>query len=267
MNKAHDEIRAYNREAWDRQVFGGKNEWTLPVSPEVVAAARMGEWEIVLTPQRAVPREWFGATFPDCDVLCLASGGGQQGPVLAAAGARITVLDNSPAQLAGDELVARRDGLSIRTVEGDAADLQVFPAASFDLIVHPCSNVFMPDIAPVWREAFRVLRPGGALLSGICNPAMFIFDIGREEQGELVVRHSLPYSDLTHLSEEERSRLLKDEPLQFSHSLEEQIGGQLDAGFLLAGFFEDNWPASANQPLSRYMPCFFATRAVKPLSD
>src|SRR5580658_7124734 len=98
-------------------------------------------------------------------MLCLASGGGQQGPILAAAGANVTVFDNSPAQLAQDRLVAEREGLVIETVQGDMANLCVFKDARFDLIIHPVSNVFVPDVKPVWREAYRILKPGGALLS------------------------------------------------------------------------------------------------------
>ncbi len=242
------------------------NRWTIPVGSEVTAAARRGEWKIVLTPERAVPGEWFGAGFPDSDVLCLASGGGQQGPVLAAAGARVTVFDNSPAQLACDAWVAARDGLTIRTVEGDAADLSVFADASFDLIVNPASTVFMPDLAPVWQEAHRVLRPGGRLLCGMCQPAGFIFDLSAELRGELTVRHTLPYADLTHLSAAERDQLLPGEPLVWSHTLETQIGGQMTAGFVLTDFYEDNWSTpEPDHPLARHMPCFFATRAMKPV--
>ncbi len=259
----HESIRAHNRAAWDRKVAAG-DEWTRPVTPEQTEAARRGEWSIVLTPVKPVPREWFGTCWPDCDVLCLAGGGGQQGPLLAAAGARVTVFDNSPAQLAQDEMVARRDGLVLRTMEGDAADLGVFAGASFDLIVHPVSNCFMPDVLPVWRECYRVLRPGGALLSGICHPATYLLDLGAEARGEIVVRHTLPYADITHLTAEERARILPGEPLEYSHTLETQIGGQLAAGFLMAGFYEDNWRTTDGHPLAAHMPCFFATRAVNP---
>ena len=139
------------------------------------------------------------------DLLCLASGGGQQGPILAAAGARVTVFDNSPAQLAQDESVAARDGLDLRTVLGDMRDLSAFGDASFDLILHPVSNLFSPELAPVWRECFRVLRPGGALLSGFLNPDVYLFDFQvMDTTGELVVKHKLPYSDVTHYTAEER---------------------------------------------------------------
>ncbi|GIV76742.1 MAG: hypothetical protein KatS3mg050_1136 [Litorilinea sp.] len=124
------DVRAYNRRAWDKAVERG-SEWTVPVGPEVIAAARRGEWQIILTPTRPVPRHWFPADLRGCEILCLASGGGQQGPILAAAGASVTVLDNSPRQLAQDRRVARREGLSLRLVEGDMADLSPFPDASF----------------------------------------------------------------------------------------------------------------------------------------
>jgi len=258
------DIREYNRIAWDKEVESG-NKWTVPVSETMIAAARRGEWEILLTPSKPVPKPWF----PDLegtDVLCLASGGGQQGPVLAAAGARVTVLDNSPRQLEQDRFVAEQHALPITTVEGDMADLSVFSDQSFDLIVHPVSNVFVPDVRPVWKEAFRVLRRGGVLLAGFSNPVIYLFDYDLADRtGILQVKYALPYSDLTSLTAEERQRYIETEtPLEFSHTLEDQIGGQLDAGFLLTGFFEDAYGEEENDLLTNYMPAFIATRAVKP---
>jgi SAM-dependent methyltransferase len=253
------DIIDYNRRAWDGLVERG-DQWTVPVGPEVIAAARKGDWTIVLTPHRPVPRDWF----PDLNglpTLCLASGGGQQAPVLAAAGAVVTVLDQSANQLGQDRLVAEREGLRLETVQGDMRDLRMFADGTFGLIVHPCSNSFVPDVRPVWREAFRVLRPGGALLAGVINPAVFIFDDALARKGELLVRHRLPYSDAESLSAEERERLIHaGEPFCFSHSLEDLIGGQTDAGFAVTGLYEDEW---RGQTLSRFMPMFIATRAIK----
>src|SRR5919107_5655462 len=185
------DVRGYNREAWDRHVESG-NEWTLPVVPDVIEAARRGEWEVLLTETKPVSEAWF-PELAGAEVLCLASGGGQQAPIFAAAGAIVTVLDNSPGQLAQDRLVSERESLEIKTVEGDMADLSAFADESFDLVFHPVSNLFVPDVRPVWREAFRVLRRGGVLLAGFLNPAYFIFDLELAEKGVLEVKNVLPY--------------------------------------------------------------------------
>jgi SAM-dependent methyltransferase len=249
----------HNRAAWDREV-DNDNEWTRPVGPEVIARARAGDWSVVLIGYQPVPRDWFPADLAGVAVLGLASGGGQQGPVLAAAGASVTVFDNSPRQLARDQEVAAREGLAIRTVLGDMRDLGAFPDASFELVVNPVSNVFCPDLAPVWREAFRVLRPGGLLLAGFMNPDLFIFDDAAAERGELVARHPLPFSSLD-LPDDERERYYRDGPVVFSHSLTEQIGGQLAVGFILTHLAEARFHEGIT---ARYLPGYFATRAVKP---
>lgn len=251
----------YNRKAWNGLVEK-QNRWTQPVSTDVIQKARDGQWQIVLTPSKPVPRSWFGK-IRDSRILCLASGGGQQGPTLAAAGARVTVFDNSENQLEQDRFVAQREGLEIELVRGDMADLQRFADNSFDLIFHPCSNTFVPSILPVWKEAFRVLKAGGSLLSGFCNPLIFLFDDHLAREGQLQVRHSIPYSDLDSLSNEEREKLIeKGEPLCFGHSLQDQIGGQILAGFSITGFYEDYWKDDS-EPLDRYIASFIATRATK----
>ena len=255
------DVPGYNREAWDRQVEDG-NQWTVPFGPEVIEAARQGQWEVLLTDQKYVPRAWF-PEMSGADVLCLASGGGQQAPIFAAAGANVTVLDNSPRQLAQDRFVAEREALDLETVQGDMRDLSAFADESFDLVFHPVSNLFVPEVRPVWNEAFRVLRRGGVLLAGFLNPVVYIFDLEfADDTGEVRVRYSLPYSDATSRTEEELGRQMeKREPLEFSHTLEEQIGGQTEAGFLISGFYEDH---HRDDPIAAFMPTFVATRAIKP---
>ena len=256
----HDEVLRINRSAWDQQVEQ-RNRWTIPVGPEAIADARRGEWQILLTPCRPVPREWFPA-LEGTDVLCLASGGGQQGPILAAAGARVTVLDNSPAQLERDRMVAQREGLAIRTVLGDMARLDPLEDGAFDLIVHPVASCFVPDVAPVWAEAHRVLRPGGVLLAGLVNPLRYLFDEKLAEgTGTLKVVNALPYSDLDDPSRQERQD--RGDPLEFGHTLEQLIGGQLAAGLVLVGLYEDRLPPREADPLSRFTGSFIATRAVR----
>lgn len=255
------DIRAYNRAAWNHQVEFG-NRWTVPVSPAEIAAARRGEWSLLLTPTIPVPRQWYPADLHGCRILCLASGGGQQGPILAAAGAQVCVFDNSPAQLARDRQVAEREGLALETIEGDMADLSIFADQHFDLVFHPVSNLFVPRLQPVWNEAYRVLKPGGSLLSGFMNPLFYIFDIdAMDEDKRLEVRYKIPYSDLEQLPPERLARYMADgSPLEFGHTLGDQIGGQLKAGFVLAGFYEDHDPETL---LSEYIPWFIATRAIK----
>ncbi len=257
------DVRAYNKEAWDRQVAEG-NPWTLPVTAETIAAARLGRWSVVLTAVKEVPAAWF-PPLAGLEVLGLACGGGQQCPIFAAAGANVTVLDNSPAQLSRDREVAQREGLRLRTVEGDMANLSAFADESFDLVFHPVSNVFAADVRPVYREATRVLRPGGVLLAGFMNPDVYIFDRDAiDRRGVLRVKYKLPYTDARDLPKGELQAMFeKGWPLEHSHSLEDQIGGQCDAGLQVTAFYEDRYAPESGDIPSRYMPCFYATRAVK----
>lgn len=258
------DVLTLNRVAWNHQSADGSSPWVKPVDPDVIAAARKGQWEAILTPTLPVPRPWFG-NLQGSSLLGLASAGGQQMPVLAAAGARVTSFDNSPEQLSRDREVAERDGLEIRFEQGDMADLSRFPDNSFDLIFHPVSNVFCEDILPVWQGCYRVLRPGGRLLSGFMNPCFYLFDHEAMEAGAAMeVRFPLPYSDPEHLSTEQiQARIADGEAIEFSHSLDTQIGGQLEAGFTLNGFYEDRWDDEAT-PLNGFMPTSMATLAVKP---
>jgi SAM-dependent methyltransferase len=260
MAKSSINVREYNRFAWDRQAENG-NPFTIPCTPETIAAARRGEFSVLLTETKATPRSWFPDKIAGLDLLGLACGGGQQGPVFAALGARVTIFDNSPAQLERDRLVAEREGLQIRTVEGDMRDLSAFADGCFDLIFHPVSNVFCPEVRPVWKECQRVLRPGGLLLSGFANPVYYLFGTLLDDQKKLRVRYSIPYSDLEAFTPEEIQEYMEDgTPFEFGHSLTDLIAGQTEAGFHITGFYEDICPDS---PISKYHPTYIATRAVK----
>ncbi len=116
----------------------------------------------------------------------------------------------------------------------------------------------------MWAEAFRVLRRGGTLLAGFLNPAVYIFDLDlADNTGELRVKYEPPYAAVTSLGEEELgAQIGRGEPLEFSHTLEDQIGGQTDAGFVISGFYEDRH--GDDDPLAAYMPTLIATRATKP---
>ena len=77
--------------------------------------------------------------------------------------------------------------------------------------------------------------------------------------------HPLPYSDLESLSPQALERWIADgEAFEFSHTLEDQIGGQCDAGLYITGMFEDRWSGDDVPVLERFFPWFIATRAIKP---
>ena len=254
------DVRRHNRDAWNDLV--DKNDrWTRPVSADEIALARRGQFSLVLTPTKAVPKSWY-PPLKGLKTLCLAGAGGQQAPILAAAGADVTVFDNSPKQLGQDLFVAARDGLPLKAVEGDMRDLSVFADGAFDFIFHPCSNCFVDAVRPVWAEAFRVLKRGGTMVAGLGNPVNFLYDPDLEKTGVLQLKFAAPFSDLTSVTAEERRTWFGDGPLSFGHTLEVQIGGQLDAGFHLIGFYEDDW--GGVQPVDKHLKSFIATRALKP---
>lgn len=253
---------SHNRAAWDKQAAEVR-EWSRPVSPETVAAAKLGNWNVHLTP-RPLPKDWLGDVAGK-RILCLASAGGQQAPVLAAAGALVTVFDISDAQLEQDRKVAERDGLTLNTRQGDMRDLSAFDNASFDIVFHPISNLYVPDVCPVWRECHRVLQAGGALLASFYNPVVFIGDRDPDfaKQGLIRPQYKLPYSDLNDLSPDQlQKKRDAGEALVFGHSLGDLIGGQLDAGFAIEGFYEDEQP-NPRFVVDRFLPTFLATRARK----
>ncbi|PHV49297.1 SAM-dependent methyltransferase [Janthinobacterium sp. BJB301] len=252
----------HNQQAWDAQA-AQNSPWSQPVDSATIAAARAGQWQIHLTPG-PLPAGWLDAV-QGKRILCLAGAGGQQAPVLAAAGAQVTVFDLSEQQLAKDRMVAERDGLQLATVQGDMRDLACFADASFDVIVHPVSNQYVPDIAPVWRECARVLADGGVLLSSFFNPAVFIGDRDPQwtKQGLIRPRFVLPYSDVEDMPPDAlAARMERGEALIFGHGLDSQIGGQLATGFVLAGYHEEMHPHPRFE-IEKYLPSFIATRAVR----
>lgn len=258
------ESHEWNKAAWNRAVDEGANPYTTVVSAEEIAAARQGRWSLFLSDCKPVPREWF-PSLVGLKVLCLASGGGQQAPVFAALGAQVTLLDASPRQLAQDRFVAERDNLSIQLLEGDMADLSAFADDSFELIFNPPSTLFIPDVAPVWRECFRVLRPGGLVMIGFLNPDEFVFDPeALDRDGAFVVKYPLPYVEHATLSPEELEERIRAKGMfHFSHSMEAQLGGLTRAGFVLTGFYEDRRPEAEGNPIRQFMPSYYVVRAQK----
>lgn len=244
-----------NEQAWDRNAEEG-DLWTRPITPAQFQEARSGKLELYLTPARPVPADWFPA-LTGCSVLGLASGGGQQGPILTAHGAIVTIMDLSERQLETERMVAEREGYEITIIKGDMTHPFPFADEAFDLIVFPVANCYIENIQHVWDECSRVLRPGGILMAGFCKEELFMFEFGWACEPPIVVKHPLPYNPLAGNHEELAAQ---GEKVVFSHTLEEQIGGQLQAGFELTGIYDDR---DRDGVFARYMNTYAATSAVK----
>ena len=251
MNETYTEINAQTFDQWVEEGW----EWGQPISHETYQKALGGNWSVLLTPTKPVPKDWF-CPMKGARVLGLASGGGQQMPVFAALGAQCTVLDYSQAQLDSDRMVSQREGYPIRLVRADMTRSLPFENEQFDLIFHPVSNCYIENVNEVWRECFRVLRPGGILLAGLDMGINFVFD-----EDETTFRYKLPYNPLKDKALYEES-VKNGWGIQFSHTVEEQIGGQLRAGFQLRDIYQDT---NGSGTLHDYnIPSFYATKAVKP---
>ena len=238
-------ISSWCRDGW---------EWGQPITHEVYTKATQGQWGVYLTPTKVVPHEWFG-NLNEKKVLGLASGGGQQMPIFAALGADCTVLDYSEEQCNSEKLVAQREGYRIEILQADMTKPLPFPDESFDLIFHPVSNCYVEEVEPIFRECYRILKKGGIFLGGYDLGINYLFD-----EGETEVKYALPFNPLKDPVLYDLS-MKNDWGIQFSHTLEEQIGGQLKAGFTLTSLYEDTNGSGRLHELN--VPSFIATRCVK----
>lgn len=249
--KTYQNINADTIDRWIREGW----EWGRPISHETYEKARNGEWEVQLTPTKPVPHEWFG-DLKGKRILGLASGGGQQMPVFAALGAVCTVLDYSPLQIESERMVAEREGYDIRIIRADMTKPLPFEDEEFDIIFHPVSNCYVEEVRPIWKECYRVLKPGGRLLSGTDHYINYIVD-----SEEIRIVNKLPFNPLRNPEQMEQLEA-EDAGVQFSHSLEEQIGGQLEAGLRLVAIYEDTNGEGRLHEMN--IPTFLAMLSQKP---
>ena len=250
MMKAYQEENSRIIDGWCE----GGWEWGRPIPHEQYEKAVSGEWDVLLTPTKPVPHEWFGE-LRGKRVLGLASGGGQQIPIFSALGAVCTLLDYSAKQCESDRMVAEREGYAVEILRADMTKPLPFADESFDLIFHPVSNCYVEEVEPIFRECYRVLKKGGALLGGYDIGLNYLFD-----EEEKTVTYSLPFNPLKDPVLYEKS-VKNDWGIQFSHTMEEQLRGQLRAGFRLADLYEDTNGAGRLHELG--VPCFLAVCAVK----
>ena len=221
-------------------------DWSRRASQEDMRAAREGRVRLHFFREKELPEAWL-PPLKGQRALCLAGAGGLQGPILAAAGAEVTVLDLSRAMLAKDEATARQYALPLRIAHGNMTDLSMFPDGSFDLIINPPSLMYVPDVAPVFRECARVLVPGGTLLMAAPAPVNYLCDWDEKQQAYIACNR-MPYNSAEHADQ--------GDWIEFGHTMEQYLGGLTEAGFMIAGYMEEQ--AEDITELN------FALKAVKP---
>lgn len=231
-------------------------EWGKPISHELYQDALNGKWNVLLTPTVFVPHSWF-PPFKNINLLGLASGGGQQMPIFSALGAKCTVLDYSSKQLESEQMVANREGYHINIIKADMTKPLPFLDESFDFIFHPVSNSYIKDVKSVFKECYRILKKGGILVSGLDNGINYLFD----DEHESMIIQKLPFDPTKDKNLYDKS-IKNDWGIQFSHTLEEQIGGQLEAGFILTHLYEDTNGTGFLHEMN--VKTFLATRMIKP---
>lgn len=219
--------------------------WARPATPEQLQNAREGKLSLLFGFDGAIPPEWLGELHGK-KVLCLAGAGGLQAPLLACAGAEVTVLDLSTKMLEKDAEIARREGLAIRIEHGNMCDLSRFADGSFDLVLNPPSLFYVPDVTPVFREVYRVLKKGGSLIMASSNPIAYVCDYD-PALGCYKAVNRMPYRSTDHADQ--------GDWVEYGHTMESYIGGQLKCGFVLTGYVEHQ--------MEDITELYFITKAVK----
>lgn len=191
---------------------------------------------------------WLGGDISGKKVLCLAAGGGRQSAIYAATGAKVTVVDISPAMLELDREVAAERSIDIRVIETSMDDLSMFATAEFDIVIHPVSTCYLPSITKVFSEVARVTRPDGLYISQHKQPTSLQADIKRSPNGYELIE---PYYRTGPLPPVKGTRLREDGTMEFVHRWEEIIGGICRSGFFIEDFVEP-FHADPDAPLDSF---------------
>ena len=155
--------------------------WSACATPEEMQKAREGQLTLKFF-DKEIPTDWL-KDIKGKRVICLAGAGGLQAPLLACAGAEVTVLDLSEKMLTKDRNIAETEHLNIRIEKGNMCDLSRFSDDSFDYIVNPTSLMYVPDVKPVFKECYRVLKAGGIFMMAAPNPINYMCYFVNDENG------------------------------------------------------------------------------------
>ena len=247
----------FNENRWNNV----NNDYTEPLTHEQLEELKNKPISVALTIGKKVPEEWFEKANGK-KILGLACGGGQQGPLFALKGYDVTIMDFSTSQLERDEMVAKREGLTINTVQGDMTKPFPFENETFDIIFNPVSNVYIEDLENMYKEASRVLKKGGLLMVGFMNPWIYMYDadiVWDRPDEELLLKYSIPFNS-KELEQEGKITINPEYGYEFSHTLESQIKGQLKNGLAMIDFYES---CDKRNRLSHYGNDYIATLCVK----
>lgn len=209
-------------------------------------------------------RGWMGKSVEGKRILCLASGGGLQSALLAAAGAEVTVLDLSPAMLDQDRRIAAERRLTIRVIEGSMDDLSMLELAYFDIVAQPVSTCYVPDVVKVYQEVARVTAPGGLYLSQHKQPTSLQASPAPGPNGYIIhepYRRSTPLpATVGHYEHRET------DAMEFIHSWDDLVGGLCRCGFIVEDLREPHYadpmaPAGSFGHRSQFIPPYVAIKA------
>lgn len=187
-------------------------------------------------------RPWLPSSLRGLEVLCLAAGGGKHGPVYAAAGASVTVVDLSASMLDLDRQVARERKLHLELIQSSMDELTMLKNDYFDLVIHPVSSCYLPTLKQVFSEIVRVCRPGGLYMSQHKSPRSLQSSLQPNLNGryELLFPECQSGDNSGALPPAPPSRLREAGTDEFVHSLTDILGGICRAGFSIEDFFEPN---------------------------
>ena len=187
-------------------------------------------------------RPWLPSSLRGLEVLCLAAGGGKHGPIYAAAGASVTVVDLSASMLDLDRQVARERKLHLELIQSSMDELTMLKNDYFDLVIHPVSSCYLPTLKQVFSEIVRVCRPGGLYMSQHKSPRSLQSSLQPNLNGryELLFPECQSADNSGALPPAPPSRLREAGTDEFVHSLTDILGGICRAGFSIEDFFEPN---------------------------
>ncbi|MDA7858396.1 class I SAM-dependent methyltransferase [Mariniblastus sp.] len=179
---------------------------------------------------------WLGGDIRGQRVLCLAAGGGRQGPIYAAAGAIVTVVDISPAMLELDRRVAGQRQLNLQTIEASMDNLAALKNDSFEIVIHPVSTCYVQNVVPVYQEVARVLCADGIYISQHKQPTSLQASLDAE-QGKYRIEH--PYYDSAPLPPSPHPNLIREDgTLEYVHRWEQLLGEMCRAGLIIEDITE-----------------------------